>query len=90
MERFFVVHAVSSGATQDLIWEKCHVLATNAVGGAKWLRSYFVPDRDELICDWEAPDEAAVRASLEAAGTEEQAPVKDISLAVYIDPDFFK
>jgi hypothetical protein len=90
MERFIVVHGVKPGATQDELWETCHILSTTAVGGAKWLRSYFLPESDELICDWEAPDEAAVHQSLRAAGADEKAPVKHVDLAVYVDPEFFK
>jgi hypothetical protein len=90
MERFIIIHAVKSGATQDELWERSHTVATSAVRGATWLRSYFLPDSDELICDWEAPDEAAIRESLEAAGAERFIPVKHIYSAVYVDPEYFK
>jgi hypothetical protein len=90
MEKFIVIHTVKPGASQDEIWEKSHKLVTSAVRGATWLRSYFIPESDELICDWEAPDEAAIRESLEAVRAEENIPVKHIYLAVYVDPDFFK
>jgi len=90
MERFIVIHGVASGASQDVIWEGFHRLATNTTRGAKWLGSYFLPEKAELICDWEAPDEAAIRESLEAAKVQDKAPIKHIYLAVYADPEFFK
>jgi hypothetical protein len=90
MDRFIVIHAVKSGATQDEVWESSHVVATSAVRGAKWLRSYFLPESDELICDWEAPDEAAIRESLKLAESERLIPVKRIDIAVYVDPELFK
>ena len=90
MDRFIVIHAVKPGATQDQVWEVCHLLATSAVKEAKWLRSYFVPESDELICDWEAPDEAAVRESLRLAGAGEHAPIKHVYSAVYVDPKLFQ
>ncbi len=90
MERYIVVHELKSGVSQEQAWQACHKLATSAVKGARWLRSYIVGDRDEMICDWEAPNEAAVLETLAAAGAEHLSPVKYISLAVYMDPDFFK
>ncbi len=90
MERYIVVHGVRPGLDQEQAWQACHRLVTSAVKGAKWLRSYFLPDRDELLCDWEAPDEAAIRESLAAADADRMSWVKYISLAVYMDPEFFK
>jgi hypothetical protein len=90
MERFIVIHGVRSGITQDEVWEGFHTLATSAVKGAKWLRSYYLPERDELICDWEALDETAIRESLKAAGVERFTPIKHICLAVHAEPELFK
>ena len=90
MERYIVVHELKSGVSQEEAWQGCHKLATSAVKGAKWLRSYILPDRDEMVCDWEAPDEAAILESLAAADTKRLSPVKYITLAVYMDPEFFK
>ena len=90
MERYVVVHELKSGITQEEAWQACHRLATSAVKGAKWLRSYIVGDRDEMICDWEAPNETAIRETLAATGAERLSPVKYISLAVYMDPELFK
>jgi len=90
VERFIVVHQLKPGVSQEEAWQACHRLATSAVKGATWLRSYIVGDRDEMICDWEAPNEAAVLETLAAADAERLSPVKYISLAVYMDPEFFK
>ena len=90
MERYIVVHELKSGVSQEDAWQACHALATSAVKGAKWLRSYIVGDRDEMICDWEAPNEAAVMESLAAAGADRISPIKYIATAVYMDPELFK
>jgi hypothetical protein len=90
MERFIVIHAVKPGISQDEAWEGCHKLATSSVKGAKWLRSYFVAERDEIICDWEAPDEAAIRESVALADGDRLIPIKEIYDAVYFGPEFFK
>jgi hypothetical protein len=90
MERFIVIHAVKPGVSQDQAWEACHTLATSAVKGATWLRSYFVPERDEIICDWEATDEASIRESIAAADGERLLPIKQVCTAVYFGPEFFK
>ena len=36
--------------------------------GARWLRSYLSADRTRMICEFEAPDTEAVRASYRSAG----------------------
>jgi hypothetical protein len=90
MDRFIVIHAVKPGVSQDEAWESCHKLATTSVKGAKWLRSYFVAERDEIICDWEAPDEASIRESIAAADRERLLPIKEVCTAVYFGPEFFK
>ena len=88
MDRFIVIHGVRPGTTQDETWEAAHAIATSATGGARWLRSYFVPEREEMICDWEAPNEAAIRRSLKRYG--HVVPIKEIHPVVYVDPGFFK
>jgi hypothetical protein len=90
VERYIVIHELKSGVSQDEAWQVCHKLATSTVKGATWLRSYIVGDRDEMICDWEAENEAAILESLRAAGGEHLSPVKQIALAVYMDPEIFK
>ena len=89
MERFIVIHAVGSDISQDEVWQGFHAAATRAVKGAKWLRSYFLPDREELICDWEAPDEAAIRESVALADGDRLIPIKEIYYAVYAEREFF-
>jgi hypothetical protein len=90
MERYIVVHELKSGVSQDEAWQVCHQIATSATEGARWLRSYIVGDRDEMICDWEAESPEAIVAALKAAGGESVSPVKHISLAIYMDPELFK
>jgi hypothetical protein len=88
MDRFIAIHEVKPNTTQDEAWEAAHAIATSATGGARWLRSYLVPEMDEMICDWEAPDEAAIRQSLKPY--ESTVPIKAIHRAVYMDPGLFK
>jgi hypothetical protein len=90
MERFIVIHGVNPDVNQDEVWEGFHRVATSAVRGAKWLSSYFLPETEEMLCDWEAPDEAAVRESLEASGALDKAPIKKVYMAIHADPEFFK
>jgi hypothetical protein len=37
--------------------------------GATWLRSYVSSDGRRMICEFEAPDAEAVRASMRSSGT---------------------
>ena len=36
--------------------------------GARWMRSYLSLDRKRMVCEFEAPDAEAVRASYRSAG----------------------
>jgi hypothetical protein len=90
MEKFIVIHSVSPDLDQDEVWEGCHKVATSAVRGAKWLGSYFLPESEELICEWEAPEKAAIRESIDAANGQGLIPIKHIYSAVHLDPEFFK
>ncbi len=36
--------------------------------GARWMRSYLAADRLRMVCEFEAPDAEAVRASYRSAG----------------------
>jgi len=89
MDRYLVIHDVREGITQDEIYDGFQRVAAVA-GAAKWLRSYYVPKTNQMICDWEAPDEASIRKSLGAAEVESFTPIKSIEFAVYADPDTFK
>jgi hypothetical protein len=89
MDRYLVVHDVREGITQDQIYDSFQRVAAVA-GPAKWQRSYYLPKSNQMICDWEAPDEASIRTAIRAAEVESLAPIKSIQFVVYADPDTFK
>ena len=87
MARFIVTHRVLA-VTQDELFPRVKQIAASAVGGAKWLNSWWVAAEEKLLCEWEAPDAEAVRASLELG--QDLFPIEKISEVEWIDPQWYK
>ena len=87
MARFIVVHRLPAVATQDEVIAAGKAIVTASSNGSKWLRSWVVPDENRLLCEWEAPEEGAMRASLRGV---ELLPIEAIQRVAAIDPVWFK
>lgn len=87
MARFIIVHDLPAVATQDEVIAAGKALTTASSNGAKWLRSWVVLDQNQLLCEWEAPEEGAIRASLGEVGL---LPIRSIQTVATIDPAWFK
>jgi hypothetical protein len=87
MARFIVVHKLPAVATQDEVIAAGKALVTASSNGSKWLRSWVVSDENELLCEWEAPEEGAIRTSLKEVGL---LSIEAIHPVAAIDPVWFK
>ena len=64
MARFITVHKLPAEASQDKVIEAGRALAGARATGARWLRSWVVPEDNHLLSEWEAADEGDVRSAL--------------------------
>lgn len=87
MARFIVTHSMAEG-TQEQFVDGAKKVATSLAAGAEWLNSWWVAETEKLICEWEAPDAEAVRASLEVV--KDLFPVETIHEAQRIEPQWYK
>jgi hypothetical protein len=87
MARFIVVHKLPDVATQDEVIAAGRAIIAASSNGSRWLRSWVVPEDDRLLCEWEAPDEAAIQAALKGA---KLFPVEAIHPVTTVDPVWFK
>ena len=75
-------------ATQDQIVDGARKVVASLAPGAKWLNSWTSVEAKKLLCEWEAPDADAVRASLEP--TKDLLPVEALYEVERIDPQWYK
>lgn len=87
MARFIVVHKLPTVATQDEVIAAGKAIVAALPNGAKWLRSWVIPEDDRLLSEWEAPEKAAIQAALKGA---ELFPVEAIHPVATIDPAWFQ
>jgi len=87
MARFIVVHRLPDVAIQEEVIAAGRAVLAALPKDTLWLRGWVVPEDDRLLCEWEAPDEEAVRASLRET---ELFPVEAIYPVAVIDPAWFK
>jgi hypothetical protein len=87
MARFIVVHKLPAVATQDEVIAAGKAIVAASPNGSKWLRSWVVPDANQLLCEWEAPEQEVIRASLRRV---ELLPIKSIQTVADIDPAWFE
>lgn len=89
MTRFIVIHQTPPGGTQEEIIAAARKLNESLVDEAEWLNSWWMAGEvGELFCEWEAPDEDAVRASIEPV--KELFPIVSVHLVTKIDPAWYK
>jgi len=89
MTRFMVIHQTPADATQDELMAAAKKLNASLTGDAEWLNSWWLAGRDgKLFCEWEAPDEEAISASIEPV--KEWFPIESIHLVTWINPTWYK
>ncbi len=90
MPRFLVIHRITRlYATQDAWLQDWAGLRKRARGSndrdARWRVSWFAPRSSRLYCEWEAPDEASIRACFNAQELT-MAPIETVDEVVFADP----
>ena len=86
MARFLVTHSVVLD-TQDGAVSGLQQLAASLPSELVWVNSWWIPDTAQMVCEWEAPDLASVRAVL--APFEEAAPIVEAHEVERIDPHWY-
>jgi len=64
MARFIVTHFSDGDVTHDQFVEIAKKVGASLAPGAEWLNAWWFPATGKLLCEWEAPDEDAIRVSL--------------------------
>ena len=88
MARVIVTHTSVKEATQEQFFENARNVVASLAPGAEWLNSWWFPATGRLLCEWEAPDEDAVRASLGPAV--DLFPIEAIDEVQWADPQWYK
>jgi hypothetical protein len=88
MARFIVIHSTPPEATQEELIQGARKVVASLVPGAQWLNSWAVPATDQFLCEWEAPDVDAIRASLEPV--EGLFPIETVYEVEWVDPKWYE
>ena len=88
MARFIMTHPSAAEATQEQFMEAARSVMALLAPGVEWLNSWWFPSTGRLLCEWEAPDEDTVRASLGPAL--ELFPIETIDEVQWADPQRYK
>ncbi len=89
MARFIVVHNVAvEEISQDRLVDLAKQVAARLEPGVEWISSWYTSEANKLLCEWEAPDEEAIRVALGEAL--KVYPIEIIYSVVYINPAWYK
>ncbi len=89
MPRFLVTHSVvklyetQEQWVQD--WGSLRKRSLQSRGNSQWLSSWYAAHSNKLFCEWEAADEAAIRASF-TADELAMAPIVSVDEVAHVDP----
>ena len=87
--KYMVIHQTPGGATQEELIGAAKKLNQSLTGGAKWLNSWWMAGEvGKLFCEWEAPDEEAIYASIEPV--KDLFPIESIHLVTWLDPAWYE
>ncbi len=88
MARFIVVHnVIIDGLSQDRIVDLAEQVAARLKPGVEWISSWYTSEANKLFCDWEAPDEEAIRDALGEAL--KVYPIEAVHSVIHIDPTWY-
>ena len=88
MARFIVIHNVAAEElSQDRMIALGKQVAARLKPGVEWLNSWYASEPDKLYCEWEAPDEDAIRAALGEAL--KVYPIEAIHSVIYVNPAWY-
>jgi hypothetical protein len=88
MARFIVVHSGLEEVSQDEVFGFAKRVAASLPPGTEWRNSWVAGEASKLFCEWEAPNQEAIEATLEAAGG--LFPIETIYPVEWIDPEWYK
>jgi hypothetical protein len=88
MARFIVIHGTPPAVTQDQFIAGAKSVATSLPTDTDWLNSWVAGEAGKLVCEWEAPDADAIRASLQPV--KDLIPIETIYEVEWIDPRWYK
>jgi len=84
MARFIIFHK----GPQDVVVEAAQKVRRSLPAEVKWLNSWFVPNENQLICEWEAPDQQILQSALK--DVMELWPIELVHEVVHVEPDWYK
>jgi hypothetical protein len=88
MARFIVVHTPVTELTQDQIVDGIRAMVASLEPETEWISSWYAPEENKMFCEWEAPDEEAIRASI--GEMLKLNPIETIYEVIAVDPHLFK
>jgi hypothetical protein len=88
MARFIAIHSTPPQATQEQLIAAGKKVVASLAPGAQWLNSWAVPETDQFICEWEAPDVDAIRTSLEPV--KDLFPIETVYEVEWVNPQWYK
>jgi hypothetical protein len=88
MARFIAIHNSPPTASQDQLLEGAKKVMASLEQGAEWLNSWWVPETEQLFCEWEAPSADAIQTSLEPV--KNLFPIEALYEVQWIDPAWYK
>lgn len=89
MQRYVVERGLAAGFTDADVDDAVRrvIVAAGRVPGVRWIHSNLALDRSKFFCEYEAPNEGAVRqaARLAAVPCDTVTPVREIDPEAYAD-----
>lgn len=86
MPRFIVTHDMTN-CTHEQLLDCTRRLAGSVPPNTDWLQSWWIVEKNKLMCEWVAETADAVRTSLEPAG--DLIPIESIYEVQLINPKWF-
>lgn len=87
MPRFIVTHDMAN-CTQEQLLECTRTLAGSLTEDTYWIQSWWVLEKNKLLCEWVGENADGVRAMLEPS--KDLIPIESICEVQWIDPTWFK
>jgi hypothetical protein len=86
---YIITHKLRDGVTQDMAVASAKRLIASLPENVNWVMSWYLPNENIVLCQWEGPSVEVIGAALVEAEVSEILPITEAREAIVLHPDWY-
>lgn len=89
MNTYIITHKLRDGVTQDMAIASAKRLIRRLPENVNWVMSWYLPEDNILLCQWEGPDVEVIGNALDEAEVSDILPITEAHEAIVLNPEWY-